>query len=147
MAETKIFFASIEYLHEMIAFIRKESLDYLTSSALNKLELASEEAIVNTIQHSYSNLGGEIEISIANKSNQLVITIADQGVPFNPLQEEKNCDLSSPLEERSIGGLGLHLLRSCLDKVYYRREGSWNILQLIMYTGSDSKSPKSKSNK
>jgi serine/threonine-protein kinase RsbW len=58
----------------------------------------------------------------------------DAGAPFNPLDAPAP-DLGTPPEERKIGGLGLHLVRSLVDDASYCREGSVNVLVLVKHFG------------
>ena len=97
---------------------------------LYQIELASEEALVNVIHHSYADLGGVIEIGIKANPGRLEIRICDGGAPFNPLAKrtpQQHADLS----ERVTGGLGLLFIRKCMDEVSYERKSNRNILTLI----------------
>ena len=133
MVQTKIFIAAVEHLHEMLLFILGLARQVgFKPAALGKIELACEEAIVNVIEHAYQDRGGDLKISVEAKAKkEIVITLADQGEAFDPLAAAEPADLSSPLEEREVGGLGIHFIRKCLDEVSYRREDDWNILTLI----------------
>ena len=53
----------------------------------------------------------------------------DRGREFNPLEIEEP-DLDTPIENRQLGGLGIHLVRQMMDEAKYRREGDKNILML-----------------
>ncbi len=132
MVQTKSFAASVDHLHEMLLFILGIAKQVgFKPAALGQIELASEEAIVNVIEHAYGNLGGEIKIEVvAEPKRRLVIILSDQGDPFDPLSEN-TVDLSPSLEEREVGGLGIHFIRKCLDEVSYQRAGSWNVLTLV----------------
>jgi sigma-B regulation protein RsbU (phosphoserine phosphatase) len=102
------------------------------SKTIKKIELASEEAIVNVINHAYEPLKGNIEIAIRSiPKMSLEIEIKDQGFPFNPLQDADLADLESSLEKREVGGLGIHFIRQCMDEVSYKRTAGSNILTLI----------------
>jgi len=133
MAPAKIFFASVEYLQEMLGFILSEAKKTgFQAASLNQLELASEEAIVNIIHHAYQDRGGEIEIALFSEpQKKIVIIISDGGIPFNPLTQMPLPDLSGSLEEREIGGLGLLFMRKYLDEIAYERQGDWNVLTLV----------------
>lgn len=99
---------------------------------IRKVELASEEALVNIIRHAYKQRSGHIEIQVTiYPKNRVEIAIRDQGPPFNPLEEERRIDPAIPLEERQEGGLGILLIRKYMDEVLYRREKDLNILTLI----------------
>ncbi len=60
------------------------------------------------------------------------MTIADDGVPFNPLGAEAP-DIDASLEEREIGGLGIHLVRSLMDDVSYQRRIGKNVMTLVKH--------------
>ena len=60
-------------------------------------------------------------------ADHIVLQIADDGRDFNPLAAPP-LDLDQPLEERTIGGLGVHLVRSLAERVKYQRAGGRNIL-------------------
>lgn len=133
MVQTKVFGATVEHLHKMLLFILGLARQVgFKPAALGQIELASEEAIVNVIEHAYQDGGGEIKISVETEpKKRIVITLFDQGKPFDPLAEAEPGDLSASLEEREVGGLGIHFIRKCLDEVSYRREGAWNVLTLV----------------
>ncbi|MCX7058625.1 MAG: ATP-binding protein, partial [Proteobacteria bacterium] len=57
------------------------------------------------------------------------MTLTDDSPPFDPLSLATP-DLDSPLEERNIGGLGLHLIRTMMDEVVYCREENLNRLMV-----------------
>jgi anti-sigma regulatory factor (Ser/Thr protein kinase) len=55
--------------------------------------------------------------------------VVDDGLPFNPLEAEKP-DTSLPLQDRGIGGLGIHLVVNLVDEVTYERRGEQNVITL-----------------
>ena len=55
--------------------------------------------------------------------------MSDTGFPFNPL-EQKESDLDVSLEERQIGGLGIHLIKEIMDEVRYAHEEGRNVLRM-----------------
>ena len=93
-----------------------------------KLNLVLEELGVNIVN--YSGATGEIEISLASDEETVTIEIADNGRPFNPLAELDTPDISAPLGERPVGGLGVHLVRSMMDELSYSREDGMNRLAM-----------------
>ena len=60
----------------------------------------------------------------------MTFTITDSGIPFDPTQKEE-ADISLSVEEREIGGLGIHLVRQIMDEVRYERKDDKNVLTLI----------------
>ncbi len=88
--------------------------------------VALEELGTNVIKYSYP---GEapcwLEVRLSADDERFALEVEDGGAPFDPLQAAAP-DLTLPLEEREIGGLGVHLVRQLMDRVEYRREDGKN---------------------
>ncbi|MFA6583418.1 MAG: SpoIIE family protein phosphatase [Elusimicrobiaceae bacterium] len=94
------------------------------------LELALEELIVNIISYGYDdNRLHTITVRLALKGGTLVTEIIDTAREFNPLTQASP-DMTKPLHERAVGGMGIHLVRKVMDSVSYRRERGVNIITL-----------------
>ena len=108
-------------------FFEQEHLDL---SLLSQLDLALEEAITNVIMYAYpEGETGTAELTVCVNDKQICSTLTDSGTPFNPLeQQENNLDVS--LEERKIGGLGIHLIKEIMNKVEYEYVGGKNVLKM-----------------
>jgi anti-sigma regulatory factor (Ser/Thr protein kinase) len=101
------------------------------SAAFMNLKLAIEETIVNIISYAYPGKKEEsITIRLEHNANRLAVVITDTGIAFDPTGK-KEPDISLPLEERPIGGLGTFLVRQLMTKVSYTRSGNKNILTMI----------------
>lgn len=96
---------------------------------LPDLELAVEEAVVNIMTYAYPDGEGELIIGVLPGPGHITIELRDRGRPFNPMLVPKP-DTSAPLEDREIGGLGVHLIRMLMDEVSYDYRGGENILTL-----------------
>jgi serine/threonine-protein kinase RsbW len=83
-----------------------------------ELKLAVEEACTNVIEHAYRGVGGELTVCLEACGPDVQITVTDHGQPFDP-GEVAMPDLSLPLEERPIGGLGLFLMQQLMDEVEF----------------------------
>jgi len=96
-----------------------------------KLNLALEEAVSNIILYAYKEQakGQQIEIRASCCDNRLTLTIIDSGEAFDP-RLQNDPDISLPVEERPIGGLGIFLIKQIMDKVEYQRVNDKNILIL-----------------
>ena len=93
--------------------------------------LALEELVTNCIKYGYPDSNEHvIDVDMRVDDGNLVLRFADDGREFNPL-EVPAPDLSLPLEQRPIGGLGLFLLKTMADNVTYERRGGMNCLTLI----------------
>lgn len=95
-----------------------------------KVNLSLDELLTNTLSYGYPE-GGEREISVrlATQGQTLVIETHDNAFPFNPL-EKPEPDISQNIDERPIGGLGIHIVRKMMDEIAYRREAGFNILTM-----------------
>jgi anti-sigma regulatory factor (Ser/Thr protein kinase) len=98
--------------------------------ALYLVPLAIEELVTNCIHYGYDDAGEHtivIMLSVADQT--LTMTVVDDGHEFDPLARETP-DLTLPAEDRPIGGLGIHLLRSLSDDMAYERRDGMNRLTL-----------------
>ncbi|KAF3361576.1 Uncharacterized protein PHSC3_001952 [Chlamydiales bacterium STE3] len=128
----KSFPAELDSLYEMLEFIRAQAqIAGFNSCYLNKIELATEEVLVNIINYGYPAGKGNILISCSfNQNLGIEIKIQDEGIPYNPLKVSKNCDCKAPLDERTVGGYGIFFVLNLMDEVHYARERNLNILTL-----------------
>ena len=96
------------------------------------LKLAVDEACTNVIEHGYAGRGGTIRISAAGSLGTMTVVVEDHGLPFDPGSVAPP-DLSADWENRRIGGLGWHLIRSCVDEIRYEPgvNGGGNRLTLV----------------
>jgi sigma-B regulation protein RsbU (phosphoserine phosphatase) len=70
-----------------------------------------------------------IDISLELTANSLIVSITDDGVPFNPLAETAP-DTTLSIEDRQIGGLGIHIVVNMVDDISYQRTADKNVLTL-----------------
>ena len=92
--------------------------------------VAVEELVSNVMRHAgRPGLRPRVTVSVALTADRLHLTVADNAAPFNPLDVPPP-DLTAPLEERDIGGLGIHFVRSLMDDVHYRRQHGRNHVRL-----------------
>jgi len=102
----------------------------LHEDAVYRVNLALEEIISNIIKYGYDDQAlHDIEVRIAVHQDYLVLTIEDDGQEFNPLALPEP-DIEKPTEEREIGGLGIHLVRSMCDSMRYSRKKGKNVLDI-----------------
>jgi anti-sigma regulatory factor (Ser/Thr protein kinase) len=93
------------------------------------LNLAIEEAATNVVLYAYQEGTGLIDIDALVTPHYLQFVITDNGVPFDPTQQE-DADITLSAEERPIGGLGIFLVRQIMDSVKYERVDNKNVLTL-----------------
>jgi serine/threonine-protein kinase RsbW len=95
------------------------------------VNLAIEEMVTNCIQYGYrDDLERSIVITLTIAEEMLTIEIVDDGLPFDPLAAPPP-DFSIAIQNRTEGGLGIHLLRNLADRVTYDRQDGTNRLTLI----------------
>lgn len=114
---------------EIVAFLMS-SPDMPTNADLRfKIELSIEEAVENVVQYAYEGGIGWLEAGTSLDDESLILTIElrDAGVPFNPLEKD-DPDITLGAHERPIGGLGIYLCKSMMDRINYRYENGNNIL-------------------
>jgi serine/threonine-protein kinase RsbW len=101
-----------------------------------RLQVILEELLTNVVKYGYrGGLGhGSIAVALARDGDRIVIEFDDDGVAFDPLTHQA-ADLQLPADERPVGGIGLHLLRSLTDEAHYRRERDRNHLSMVRRIG------------
>jgi serine/threonine-protein kinase RsbW len=92
--------------------------------------LVLDEVVINVIAHGYDDdREHEIRVSLAIDGNLLTIQIEDDGRAFDAAsQPSPNLDL--PVDERRIGGLGIHIVRSITETIEHQRIDGRNVLTL-----------------
>ncbi len=102
-----------------------------------KLRLAVDEIATNIITHGYQEAGltGEIYLTAVVNDSSLTLSLEDTGINYDPqqkipLQPE---DLTQMLEERDIGGLGIHLALNSVDEFRYERIDNRNRNILVVH--------------
>lgn len=102
---------------------------------LHDLKLALEEIITNIISYGYTDdREHDIRVRLKVQPQEVTVEVEDEGEAFNPL-EAPVPDVTRPLEERSAGGLGIHLVRTLMDGLGYTRQGNKNLLIMTKKTG------------
>ena len=125
--------AKVENLHQVLAFVDEylESLGCPMKIQM-QIDVAVEEIFVNVASYAYTPSTGSVTLQLESEPSPLSVSITfiDSGVPYNPLAK-KDPDVSLSAEERSIGGLGIYMVKKSMDEVRYRRENGENILTIL----------------
>lgn len=87
-------------------------------SATYDILLSVTEMVTNIIVHGYRGKSGPVEIEISRQDDALIVFLRDEAPPFDPTQVPTP-DISLPLEQRPMGGLGVHLTREFMDRMSY----------------------------
>ena len=133
MLQNLTFQAKRENLPQMLAQIAAEISKYVKNEIwFNRLKLCAEEILVNIIDYS----GSEklyISCEFVESENALRFEFADEGTPYNPLENDTEVDINAEMDARNIGGLGIFLYTTIMDKLDYNYKDGKNILTAIKF--------------
>lgn len=120
--------SELSRLHKIVEKLgQREEISFKT---LHAIDLSLDEIFTNIVSYGFREQGGyNIAFDFSVYQDCVIIIIEDNGRAFNPLNVP-DPDITKPLEERPIGGLGLFLVRKMMDKVEYCRKENKNILIL-----------------
>jgi sigma-B regulation protein RsbU (phosphoserine phosphatase) len=96
-----------------------------------QIELAAEEVFVNIAGYAYKDNAGKVAVGCGIERTEgkitMTLTFTDYGEPFNPLVIDEP-DLTLPLEQRKIGGLGVLIVKRTMDTISYEHDNGMNRL-------------------
>ena len=118
-----------ENLPNVIEFVTKMLGENANGKLVFELELICEEVFVNICNCAYGENVGKAEIEACKLSDCIVVKFIDSGKKFNPL-EIAEPNIHTPLEERSIGGLGIFMTKKLSDALSYERSNGKNIFTI-----------------
>jgi anti-sigma regulatory factor (Ser/Thr protein kinase) len=120
--------ADLDTVHAAISdFTRQHGL---SEDVTTPLRLALDELITNVVEHGFERhaLGERyLVLRLESLGDAVQATIEDNGIPFDPTVAAF-AEPGGSLDDRPIGGLGLHLVRRSLDRMHYQRDGERNVL-------------------
>ena len=96
-----------------------------------RVSLVIDELAQNVVDYAYEDGSGDVEVEVTSGEKAVTIEIIDEGRPFDPLTQAPDPDLTSPIEDRPIGGLGVHFTKTLMDDVEYCRESGKNRLKIV----------------
>ena len=97
-----------------------------------QIGLVVEELGVNIVNYGHDDdQAHEIKIVISSEDEAVTVEIEDDGHAFNPLVDAPEPDLDAAVEDRTVGGLGIHFVRTMMDEVHYQRQQNKNCLTLV----------------
>ena len=113
----------------------------LPISVRQAADLAIEEHLTNILSYGYEpGAPPHVVIQLKTDAESLRVEIKDNGKPFNPLAAPP-VDTSLPLEDKPVGGLGVHLMRQFMDELSYSREAGKNVLRMEKRLGTEPLDP------
>ncbi len=103
------------------------------------INMVVEEIVVNVVSYAYpDNPDGYLDVVTTRNKNLITFRFSDGGIPFNPLQREPP-DITLPLEQWKIGGLGIMMVIKKAEAINYEYTNGENILTVSLPTHNNSK--------
>jgi anti-sigma regulatory factor (Ser/Thr protein kinase) len=103
----------------------------IPETSIRAFQVAFDELLTNALDYGLAGqTDGILEVRLYPSEHALDAQIIDNGPAFDPLCEAALPDLDLSVEDRPIGGLGVHLVKSLMDHAAYRRQDDQNILSL-----------------
>ena len=98
-----------------------------------RVNLVLKELGLNIIDYGHDEGLHRIEFTVTSADEAVTIEISDDGRPFDPLNDAPKPDVSASIEDRPIGGLGVHLVRTMMDELRYQRVRGRNHTTLVSH--------------
>ena len=104
---------------------------HVSADDTSRVLIAVEELVTNIVKYGYDPGAevGSIAVTVWTDGHRLGIGMIDDSHAFNPFAQP-DPDLDGPIERRRIGGLGLHLVKSIMDRTHYERVDSRNVVEV-----------------
>lgn len=131
MAKELTIEAAVENIGIVTAFV-DEQLEALECplKAQMQIDIAIDELFGNIAHYAYQEKGeATVRLEVEEEPLAVILTFIDSGVPYNPLNAD-DPDTTLSAEERSIGGLGIFMVKKSMDEMTYRYEEGKNILSI-----------------
>lgn len=123
-------FDNLDEIRDFVAQVARKG--GFNDKEIYSIQLAADEAATNIIEHAYAGISdGNLDITCEMRSETMIITMRDNGAPFDP-STVKQPNIKANLSDRQIGGLGVYLMRKIMDEVRY--ESNVNTGNLLTMT-------------
>ncbi len=131
----RIFPAKTEALNDVTAFLEEEMEKAGCSpKMMMQMSVALEEIFVNIAHYAYGEGEGDMTLGISTQGGEVTVQFTDSGEPFDPLKKP-DPDVSLSASERSIGGLGIYMVKKTMDDMSYVYRDGKNILTIVKKIG------------
>ena len=103
----------------------------LSTAVRRSFNVAIDELLTNTVSYGFrGRTDGALGVSVELQPDRVMMTLTDNGAPFDPwVQIAPDTTLS--MESRRIGGLGIHLVKKMMDEARYEFRDKRNIVTLV----------------
>ena len=113
------------------AFAEFAEAHALPAAVRRSVNVALDDLLANAVSH--GRTGREpcsVTVEVELDHERVTVTLTDDGPPFDPFALDAP-DTTLSVEERPIGGLGIHLVGQLMDKVNYQRREGHNVVVLV----------------
>ena len=121
--------ATLEHIATVTDFVNEvlETMDCPMKAQI-QIDVAVDEIFSNIARYAYTDGPGmaTVRVELEQNSNAAMITFLDQGQPYNPL-ESVDPDITLSAEQRSVGGLGIFLVKKTMDGLGYEYKDGQNV--------------------
>ena len=118
---------NVEIINAMLHHKELASVDEVL---YRKLNVVVDELVTNIVNYAYPNGENDyLDVEIMHDKELLTIRFRDGGVPFNPLEKAPS-DITLPMDQRPIGGLGILLVVQKVDAIAYEYINGENVLTI-----------------
>lgn len=117
----------VEIIEDIDSFGQEHGWD---PDLIFRVTLVVEEMVQNVLDHGYADCAGDVKVLVQSRPNTVSIDIVDDASKFNPLEDAPEPDLTSVIEDRRIGGLGVYFMSKLMDEVTYEYESGQNKLHI-----------------
>lgn len=120
--------SELDRLHAIVENFGK--VHDLQKKTIFEINLVLEEIFTNIVSYGHGDeKQHQVQFFLECDDKSIRALIEDDGVAFNLLEAEP-VELNTGLDKRSVGGLGIHLIRNTMDEVTYKRVGAKNVVTL-----------------
>jgi anti-sigma regulatory factor (Ser/Thr protein kinase) len=103
----------------------------LPEAVRRSLNVALDELLANELSHGIAGAdAGSLTVEVELYQERLTVTLTNDGPPFDPFSQATP-DTTLSVDDRPIGGLGIHLVRELMDDVGYERRDGHNVVTLV----------------
>ncbi len=114
-------------------FARFAETNALPGGVRRSVNVALDELLANEISYGMAGRdAGSVTVEVELDQERVTVTITDDGPQFDPFSQAAP-DTTLSVDERAIGGLGIHLVRELMDEVSYQRRDGQNVVVLVKH--------------
>ena len=120
--------AAVENIETATRFVEGELQKY-NSLNIGQIAVAIDELFGNIAKYAYKDKAGKVEVEVTGEPPVAAVTFIDSGIPYNPLKKA-DPDITLSAKERSIGGLGIYIVKKTMDEIWYDYRDGKNVVTI-----------------